>query len=242
MNTINKKLKDNSGISILFAILFLLVVTIVSAVMIATAAANLSRTGNRHEIRQEYLTLKSFADILIEGFGSVEYNGMRHVDTLYTEYPALLIIHCDTGADHDQIADSTEFNISGRFGANQQLKSKLENAALQCAKGPQSFTFNMNIAGMEQEYGKVEVTATVEQDYTLKFRLHYIDGNYTDYVITYTPLASTVPVSEEHSHYYQRTVTESDGITEIDHECIYTYIYEKSRVVWQNPVIEEAED
>lgn len=66
MKTINDKLKSQSGVSILFAMLLFLVATVVSLVIIVAATSSIKREVSFKESTQKNIELDSFALVLID--------------------------------------------------------------------------------------------------------------------------------------------------------------------------------
>jgi hypothetical protein len=67
------KLKNKTGASMIIALLFFLVASVVGSVIVMAASANLSRTRERHAEEQAYLTLSSAALLLQDMLRDIRY-------------------------------------------------------------------------------------------------------------------------------------------------------------------------
>ena len=72
MNCIRKKLKNNSGASVLLALGLFIICTMISSVVIAAAAGGSSRNVKRVEQQKEYLSISSAAQAVMAEMQKLE--------------------------------------------------------------------------------------------------------------------------------------------------------------------------
>lgn len=75
MNRMKQKLKSEYGASILLALLFFLICTLVTAVLLMAAASNAGKIRSNREIHQKYLAVSSALELVCEDLLSKEYCG-----------------------------------------------------------------------------------------------------------------------------------------------------------------------
>lgn len=75
MNRMKQKLKSEYGASILLALLFFLICTLVTAVLLMAAASNAGKVRSNREIHQKYLAVSSALELVCEDLLSKEYYG-----------------------------------------------------------------------------------------------------------------------------------------------------------------------
>lgn len=77
-----RKLNSNSGMSILFALLFFLVVAMISAVILTASAVNLDKTDKQKKEQQAYLSISSASRLIRSVFGNTSCSGTESL-TIY---------------------------------------------------------------------------------------------------------------------------------------------------------------
>lgn len=75
MNRMKQKLKSEYGASILLALLFFLICTLVTAVLLMAAASNAGKVRSNREMHQKYLAVSSALELVCEDLLSAEYYG-----------------------------------------------------------------------------------------------------------------------------------------------------------------------
>lgn len=88
MNRMKQKLKSEYGASILLALLFFLICTLVTAVLLMAAASNAGKVRSNREVHQKYLAVSSALELVCEDLLSKEYCGQYDYWEEVIEHPS----------------------------------------------------------------------------------------------------------------------------------------------------------
>jgi len=84
MNRLKQKLKSESGASILLALLFFLICTLVAAAVLMAAVSNAGKIKSNQEMHQKYLAVSSALELVCDDLLSAEYRGQYTVTVTQT--------------------------------------------------------------------------------------------------------------------------------------------------------------
>lgn len=224
-----RKLKQNSGATILMALMLFLACVTIAGVILGSAMTNLNKVKNQQAQLQVYESVSSAARLVRD-----RMNGLT-----FTASESVLIYGCQKFAMPDQSRDfypdreaakygytapavspgeSDELTQLIQKGVTQVYRSKLSKENL---NNYQTFSSWKETFTVEDHRCTVQVTVSIDEKYQLTFKFQPLDANWKDdYNVTLLMEKPTVERSGE-----PHTLT---------NYCSHTYI-------WDNPVAGKEE-
>lgn len=257
-----KKLKNNSGMSILFALLFFLVVAMVSAVILTASAVNLDKSNKQNKDQQDYLSLSSAAKLIRSTFGGTSCSGTESL-TIYgcTLNPALagITLTPEKEADVSRVCDKLEIDGADKtklkeFIVDKAYKLYLSRPKVYAASdGEPAFVtapskvytpvkFKITGSGMSD----VNVAMVFDRNYNITMQLSVTDSDYAltlrfNAILTQPDKSNpTETTGPECKHSYTRTVQKSDGTYVVivnDATCVGKVETLKTQIAWDGGTI-----
>lgn len=232
-----KKLKNDSGMSILFALLFFLVVAMISAVILTASSVNLDKNNKQRKEQQAYLSVSSAARLIRSAFGNTSCSGTESL-TIYgcTLNPTLsgITLTPKKEADISRVCNKLEIDGADKTKLKEFIVDKAYKLYLSRPKvyatsagEPAFVTAPGKIYTPEKfeikssEMSDVDVAMVFDRNYNITMQLT-VPGS--DYAMTLrfsailaqpdrvNPTETTGP---ECSHSYTRTMLKSDGTYEV---------------------------
>lgn len=226
--TAMKKLKDNTGASMMLVLALLLVCVMVSSVIVATAASGSSRNTRRLEQQRDYLAVSSGAEFIAQNLqdvgtfvGSTELNtkpcyayrnNLSNVETASGEYVSGYWVPISP------LPDTIDFYILGEL-CESVVAPKVDDATsfrgyfAELMKTAASEVYLKNVSYKEIFYisvpdesermPKVKCVFTMNQNYNIKIEITSESGN-SDYSVVI--MVNTASVDENNSGHKQ-TIT-----------------------------------
>lgn len=102
MKGLRKKLKDQSGASILLALLFFLLCSMVGASVLMAAMSNAGKIRSNRAEQQKYLLLSSALRLVCDELTSAEYHGKYTYKHYYKQDPPVPILDADGNPKKDE--------------------------------------------------------------------------------------------------------------------------------------------
>ena len=183
-----RKLKQNSGATILMALMLFLACVTIAGVILGSAMTNLNKVKNQQEQLQVYESVSSAARLVRD-----RMNGLK-----FTASESVLIYGCQDFAITSQISDfkpdrhaavysytepavpegeSDELTQLIQKGVTQVYRSKLSKENLNnyhtISSWEQTFTVDDNLC-------PVQVTVSIDENYLLTFKFRPLDGTWKD--------------------------------------------------------------
>lgn len=228
IGSVKRKLKQNSGATILMALMLFLACVTIAGVILGSAMTNLNKVKNQQEQLQVYESVSSAARLVRD-----RMNGLK-----FTASESVLIYGCQNFAMPPQSSgfgpaceaakygytepavpegESDELTQLIQKGVTQVYRSKLSKENL---NNYQTFSSWKETFTIDDHRCKVQVTVSIDESYQLTFKFRPLDGNWKDdYNVTLlmekpTDVQSTVDqtLAEECSHTYVQKDTQ-DGET-----------------------------
>lgn len=227
-----RKLKQNSGATILMALMLFLACVTIAGVILGSAMTNLNKVKNQQEQLQVYESVSSAARLVCQRMQGVTYTGSESVTihhcseySIDEEYECTKIepeIHQSAkyeyrepeitadengkGVKKDDIPDITQLI---QEGVEEVYRSKLTYKDLPQFKP--SFTQWKKSFEIDDSKFKVNVTVTIDENYLLTFKFRPLDEKWKDdYNVTLLVPAVSTPADKgekttcEHTFYLQK--------------------------------------
>lgn len=173
MKVFKDKLKNESGASFIIALVFFLICTLVAAVIIMAASANIERTAQQKEEAQAYLALSSASQLLQSDLNSgLAFKGVT-VTTTYSDKkwhkkPVTTVVTTTDIGNASGSALTTYLTTAATAVYTNKLNGKTGTAAAYST----SFTLKMTdmpdvtvAFGMDDSYNVTMVLTTLSDDY-----------------------------------------------------------------------------
>lgn len=147
MKSIIRKTKDNSGATIIMALLFMLICVMISTVLLATAGTASRDVSRQREQQRAYLAVSSAINVLKDEIESCKFSKNFDPDTLVNtktgSAPSLLLLKTALGNAKSEKATDTSFQLScnGNEDLNVNVRFKMTEGCriyLTCWVGEES--------------------------------------------------------------------------------------------------------
>ena len=111
---LKRKLQSQRGASLLLALLFLALCSLVSATILMAAASNAGKARSNLREHQSYLALSSAVDLICDEIVRSEYQGRYHYEEEIIETP---VEDPETGEETGEVTTTTYYHFTQREGS-----------------------------------------------------------------------------------------------------------------------------
>lgn len=240
--------RDEQGMSVVLALVFMLICLLLGSVILAAATANASKSGNRTGDRQALLALSSAGQVIADGLGDMKYTHVEYGTSVKSS---------DCGSTDSAVhplpdgvaPSSSEFTITnGNEDVNAALKDSIKDMAEEkhrngVSSTPNSKTLSITSDKLTADRYVATAVLSMDKDYnlTITLSLPTVGGSASagtggvrqcdDVRLTYQATVTDLPGTETFTHTY----------TDAGAQRICSYVYSKSSttVTWAStPVVE----
>ena len=174
MNTMKKKLQSNSGVSILFALLLFLVVSMVSVTILSAAYSSVKRTHAVKLDTQNILALDSASLLMKKNMDNVTYTVPKQKDGTLVYTNAKLNV-TDNPFETELISISTEI-LNNNISINEKDAFSVEATNLNTV----SVKYSIQVTEMGKTYIVIFALETTDESKTyVKFNVEKTDNDNT---------------------------------------------------------------
>ena len=190
MNRISKKLKSQSGASIIIALVLLLVCVMVGSVILSSAAGNADKMRKRESEQQEYLALSSAAELIRTSLGGTVYSAWES-NTVYECYGCYLDMTPEKHTDVAKVCNEMTYEKNDDAGLKADIADVVYTAYRSHTKYyaptivPSEIEKEFTISSSDTDIPDVKVKMIFDtQTYGTLFRLTIAENAVSDYALT----------------------------------------------------------
>ena len=190
MNRISKKLKSQSGASLIIALVLLLVCVMVGSVILSSAAGNADKMRKRESEQQEYLALSSAAELIRTSLGGTVYSAWEN-NTVYQCYGYYGDIRPEKHTDVADVCDKMTYESNDDAGLKADIADVVYTAYRSHTKYyaptivPSEIEKEFTISSENTDIPNVEVKMIFDtQTYGTLFRLTIAENAVSDYAMS----------------------------------------------------------
>lgn len=197
MKAMLKKLNSSCGASIIFALIFILICTVIGMIILTASTANISKTEDRRAEQQAYFSLSSAARLLQDTLENTTCVGWES-ETLYS---------CGIHSDTTGLCGETDFCETSNILSQAAYDTYRSQTVYVSSKATGYEEEIMTLETDEEEMDKVYADITMDKDYDTMIKLT-VEGS--DYAMTLTFRATVQNTKSQSISYCQHTFTETD--------------------------------
>ena len=190
MNRISKKLKSQSGASIIIALVLLLVCVMVGSVILSSAAGNADKMRKREAEQQEYLALSSAAELIRTSLGGTVYSAWER-NIVYECYGCYLDMTPEKHTDVAEVCNEMTYEKNDDAGLKADIADVVYEAYRSHTKYyaptivPSDIEKEFTISSSDTDVPDVKVKMIFDtQTYGTLFRLTIAENAVSDYALT----------------------------------------------------------
>ena len=190
MNRISKKLKSQSGASLIIALVLLLVCVMVGSVILSSAAGNADKMRKRESEQQEYLALSSAAELIRTSLGGTVYSAWEN-NTVYQCYGYYDWMSPDKHTDVADVCDEMTYEKNDDAGLKADIADVVYTAYRSHTKYyaptivPSEIEKEFTVSSADTDIPDVKVKMIFNtQTYGTIFYLTIAENAVSDYALT----------------------------------------------------------
>lgn len=201
MNILRRKIRSQSGASILIALILFLACAMIGSVVLSSATGNADKIRSRKSEQQEYLSVSSAAHLIQSAVGGTVYSGWENY-TVYACVGEHLLLDPEKHSDVADVCTEMTYDINDDAG----LKADIASAVYQAFRShtqyvtqipaPDEITKNFVISGSQMDDVNVKMILETTT-YNLSFELTTGDVSASDYAMTLDFNSSVVSPNKE---------------------------------------------
>ena len=226
MHRLSKKLNSQSGASMLIALVLLLVCVMVGSVILSSATGNADKLKKRRAEQQEYLAVRSAAELLRASLGGTVYAAWENY-SVYDCYGCYEPMRPEKHTDVANVCEKLDYELAGDAGLKAELADLVYTAYRSHTKyypptpAPAQIEREFLLSSAEVELPQVKARLTFDtESYGAIFRLTIAENAVSDYAMTLRLQPTVISPEKGSAEEIKEVLSNADQA----HEVLETFV------------------